>query len=265
MYRAVTAQLHDPGLLDTPTLARACDDSYVPVLPVVLIIAAVAILGGVIVVAMGRGGELAPSDADVRPLDADIVTAADVALLRPPAALWGYDMRATDEALNRVARTVTERDVEIADLRRQLADMQSAGPDPRDTAWDMRNPRHAAGPPDTARYEIPVQDPRGVASDGGAPGAVAPGAVAPGAVAPGPVAPESGVRPPALPFQRAVGGPTRPPGGERSWSAWQRPGRDAGQDRGQERAQDRGGDRGQERAQDPGDYPEAGTASGRRG
>jgi len=128
----VTARQYDPGLLDTPRRRRAWHDSYVSVLPlvVVLIVAAVAILGGMIVVAMGRGGELARSDADVRPLDGELVTAADVALLRPPAALWGYDMRTTDEALNRVARTVTERDVEIASLRRQLADLQAKAADP---------------------------------------------------------------------------------------------------------------------------------------
>jgi hypothetical protein len=125
-------------------------------LAVVLIVAAVVILGGVIVVAMGRGGEMARSSGDVRPLDGEIVTAADVALLRPPAALWGYDMRATDEALNRVARTVTERDVEIADLRRQLADMQSGaagsadpdGPDPDAPPRQQALPlRRAAGGP----------------------------------------------------------------------------------------------------------------------
>ena len=101
-------------------------------MPWVLLAAAVVVLVGVIFVAMGRGGELARAPADIRPLDAHIVTAADVALLRPPAALWGYDMRATDEALSMVARTVTERDVEIATLRRQLADLQSAPRGPRD-------------------------------------------------------------------------------------------------------------------------------------
>ena len=101
-------------------------------MPWVLLAAAVVVLVGVIFVAMGRGGELARAPADTRPLDLHIVTAADVALLRPPAALWGYDMRATDEALNMVARTVTERDVEIATLRRQLADLQSAPRGPRD-------------------------------------------------------------------------------------------------------------------------------------
>jgi hypothetical protein len=89
-----------------------------------MLIAAVVIIGGVAVVAMGRGGEMAHFSADVRPLKAEIETAADVALLRPPAALWGYDKRATDEALNAVAQSVTERDVEIAALRQQLADMR---------------------------------------------------------------------------------------------------------------------------------------------
>jgi hypothetical protein len=125
---------------------------------VVLLLAAAVITGGMIVVAVGRGGEMAEFSADVRPLDTDIATAADVALLRPPVALWGYDKRSTDEALNLVARTVTERDVEIATLRRQIADMQSAQgassawqPD-RDAIWrPAAFPwADAAAPPDDA-------------------------------------------------------------------------------------------------------------------
>ena len=110
---------------------------------VVLLIVAIAILCGVVVVAMGRGGELARPVADVRPPDGEIVTAADVALLRPPAAMWGYDMRATDEALNMVARTVTERDVEIAILRRQIADLEAAAKEPPPPA----KPQAPARPP----------------------------------------------------------------------------------------------------------------------
>jgi hypothetical protein len=102
------------------------------VVSVVLIVAAAVIGAGMIVVAGGRGGEMAEFSPDVRPLDTDIATAADIALLRPPAALWGYDRRSTDEALNLVAQTVTERDVEIATLRRQIADMQSGRDAPPD-------------------------------------------------------------------------------------------------------------------------------------
>jgi hypothetical protein len=111
--------------------------------PVVLLAAAAAILAGVVVVAMGRGGELVLSAPDRRPLDPEVMTAADVALLRPPAALWGYDRQATHVVLNMVAQTVTERDVEIAALRQQLADLQSAAQELQD--WGPAG-AGAAGP-----------------------------------------------------------------------------------------------------------------------
>jgi hypothetical protein len=52
-----------------------------------------------------------------------VISATDVALLRPPTALWGYNMQVTDEALDRIARSVRDRDIEIAFLRRKLADL----------------------------------------------------------------------------------------------------------------------------------------------
>jgi hypothetical protein len=91
--------------------------------PVVLVIGIVAILIGVFVVATGRGGELAYEHADHAPLDLGVISATDVALLRPPTALWGYNMQVTDQALDRIARTVRDRDIEIAFLRRKLADL----------------------------------------------------------------------------------------------------------------------------------------------
>jgi hypothetical protein len=109
----------------------------------VLLATAAAILVGVVVVAMGRGGELVLVEPDRRPLDPEIMTAADVALVRPPAALWGYDRQATHVVLNMVAQTVTERDVEIATLRRQLADLQSAAQKPEN--WGPADPG-PAGP-----------------------------------------------------------------------------------------------------------------------
>lgn len=81
------------------------------------------ILVGVFAVANGRGGELAYEHADHAPLDLGPVSATDVALLRPPTALWGYNMQVTDEALDRIARSIRDRDIEIASLQRQLADM----------------------------------------------------------------------------------------------------------------------------------------------
>ena len=90
---------------------------------VVLILAFIAILVGVFAVATGRGGELAYEQVDHAPLDLGLVSATDVALLRPPTALWGYNMQVTDEALDRIARTLRDRDIEIAYLQRQLADV----------------------------------------------------------------------------------------------------------------------------------------------
>src|SRR5512132_1984099 len=66
--------------------------------------------------------------SDTAPLELDEVSATDVALLRPPMSLWGYNARATEDALRVIARSVTARDVEIATLRRELADLRGARP-----------------------------------------------------------------------------------------------------------------------------------------
>jgi hypothetical protein len=104
--------------------------------PVLLFLAGAVIVVGVVFVAMGRGGEMAEYAGDYLPptMD-DVVTAADVASVRPPSALWGYNVQVTDEAFSRIAQVVTERDVEIAVLRQQLADLRSAtGGQPSSTA-----------------------------------------------------------------------------------------------------------------------------------
>ena len=83
-------------------------------MPVVLLVAAAAILGGVVLAALGRVGEMATFAGDTAPLELDEVSATDVALLRPPMSLWGDNAQATEEALRVIARSVTARDVEIA-------------------------------------------------------------------------------------------------------------------------------------------------------
>jgi hypothetical protein len=88
-----------------------------------MILVAVAILVGVFFVATGRGGELAYEQADHAPLDLGPVSATDVALLRPPTALWGYNMQVTDEALEKIAQAIRDRDVTIAFLQQRLADV----------------------------------------------------------------------------------------------------------------------------------------------
>jgi hypothetical protein len=94
--------------------------------PVVMLVAALAVLAGVVYVATGRGGELAFFQADYSPLKMDEVTSTDVALFRPSTALWGYNMHATDEALTRIASAITERDIEISALQQRVADLEAA-------------------------------------------------------------------------------------------------------------------------------------------
>ena len=96
-------------------------------MPVVFLITIVAVLVGIFFAATGRGGGLAYEQADQAPLDLGPVSAADVALLRPPTALWGYNMQVTDAALDQIARAVRERDVTIAYLQEQLASFERNG------------------------------------------------------------------------------------------------------------------------------------------
>ena len=86
-----------------------------------MVLAVVAVLVGVFFAATGRGGELSREPVDYAPLELGSVSAADVALLRPPTALWGYNVDVTDEALDRIARAVRDRDLTIAYLQEQLA------------------------------------------------------------------------------------------------------------------------------------------------
>jgi len=156
--------------------------------PILLLLAGVVILAGVVGVAMGRGGEMADFATDYVP--PDVMTAADVAMLRPPSAFWGYNMGVTDEALSRVAQVVTERDVEIAVLRQQLAEFRSAtGSHPAVAAAALLARSKSAG----ARADRPGLPRPGLDAPGlDAPGLDAPGLDAPGLDAPGLDAPGSG-------------------------------------------------------------------------
>jgi hypothetical protein len=125
-----------------------------------MILVGVAVLVGVFYAATGRGGELAYEQADHAPLDLGPVSATDVALLRPPTALWGYNMQVTDEALERIARAMRERDIRIAYLQQQLADLTpETAPMPEiprglpRAARDMPEPPLSA--PEAARPHLP--------------------------------------------------------------------------------------------------------------
>jgi len=128
-----------------------------------MLVAAIVILAGVVVVALGRGGEMAREYPDYPPIDLGPVTAADVALLRPPSAAWGYNMRVTDVALETIARAMTERDVtisalqqEVADLRAELAPDGNRGPGPQEAAADPDGPE--SGPGSTQPEWLPDEE-----------------------------------------------------------------------------------------------------------
>ncbi|MBX6768905.1 MAG: hypothetical protein IRY90_17425 [Actinomadura rubrobrunea] len=88
---------------------------------VVLVLAGLAVLGAVVVVAMGRGGELAPARPDHPPFRLPPGPAApDPALLRLPRGLWGYQVEVADETLHRLAYALSERNVRVAELERQV-------------------------------------------------------------------------------------------------------------------------------------------------
>jgi hypothetical protein len=86
-------------------------------------LAIIVVLACVVAVAMGRGGQLSEESPDYAPLDMGPVSATDVVLLRPPTALWGYNMQVTDDALERVATAIRERDVRIVALEQRIADL----------------------------------------------------------------------------------------------------------------------------------------------
>ena len=121
-------------------------------MPVLILIAVVAVLAGVFLAATGRGGELAYERVDHAPLDLGPVSAPDIAMLRPPSAMWGYNMQVTDEALDRIARAMRDRDVTIAYLQQQLANRVSAGPDPAQV-------RQTAGSPATSEAPWAAENP----------------------------------------------------------------------------------------------------------
>jgi hypothetical protein len=107
-------------LLDSPA-----EHGTIRTVPIVLLVAAAGIVAGAVLAARGRAGQMAMFLPDAAPWRAGEVTAAEVVLLRPPLSLWGYNAAVTDDALQMIARAMTARDVEIAALRRALAEAQA--------------------------------------------------------------------------------------------------------------------------------------------
>jgi hypothetical protein len=125
--------------------------------PVLLWVTIAVILIGVYFAATGRGGELAYEHADHAPLNLGSVSAADVALLRPPTAMWGYNMQVTDAALDAIAQALRDREVTIAHLQQQLTDLtyQAYGATPAPVGAQDFRPRLGEGPLDVQQRPFP--------------------------------------------------------------------------------------------------------------
>jgi hypothetical protein len=130
---------------------------------VAIVLAAVVIIGGMVVVALGRGGELA-RDARDESRYPDFESAADVSRYRPPAALLGYHARSTEHALQVIGRTIADRDAEIAWLRARLRELRPEGErqDGTLTGLSSSNAASVADPvlrQDAAPAGAPADDP----------------------------------------------------------------------------------------------------------
>jgi hypothetical protein len=92
---------------------------------ITVLVAAIAVLGAIVVLAVGGGGQLSAEHPDHPPLALPgrrPIAGTDAALLRLPLGLWGYHKQITDEALERFAYELTERDTRIAVLEQELAE-----------------------------------------------------------------------------------------------------------------------------------------------
>ncbi|MFI6176708.1 hypothetical protein ACIA8R_14355 [Nonomuraea sp. NPDC051191] len=96
---------------------------------VILAIAAIAILACVVLVSLGRGGELTEFPPDVPPLDlpeAGQLTAVDFMALQLPVNLVGYHTQSVDETLRRAAQAISARDTRIAVLEQRVSELLSS-------------------------------------------------------------------------------------------------------------------------------------------
>ena len=130
---------------------------------VVIVIAVIVVLVAVVFLALGRGGGLSAERNDYVPLDLGPVTATDVALLRPPTGLWGYNMQATDEAMDQIAESIRERDVRIVALEQLVTDLSRDQPPMQLLGSPYVGARHRRAPLGTTQTDMETaQVPRDV-------------------------------------------------------------------------------------------------------
>ena len=109
----------------------------------------VVVVAGAVLVARGHGGELSVERNDYLELGLGPVSATDIALLQPPMALWGYNMQATDEALDRIAASIRDRDVRIVALEQLVHDLSREPAQPLSSPYVTARHRRAPLNPGT--------------------------------------------------------------------------------------------------------------------
>ncbi|MCO5972039.1 hypothetical protein [Actinoallomurus soli] len=121
-------------------------------------LAALGVLAAIVVVATGGGGELSAEHPDHPRLALPGRRPAggtDAVLLRLPMGLWGYHKQITDEALERFAHELTERDTRIAVLEQELAEARRRlNEEPERSTW-----RPAVPPASPAPDAMDLRDP----------------------------------------------------------------------------------------------------------
>jgi DivIVA domain-containing protein len=86
---------------------------------IVLLLAVLAVLGGVVLVAAGRGTAMPDAEPDRAPLGVlppDAVGPPEVERLRFSLAFRGYRMDEVDDVLDRLTAELADRDARIAEL-----------------------------------------------------------------------------------------------------------------------------------------------------
>jgi hypothetical protein len=133
-----------------------------------LVIVALVVLGAVVYAATGRGGELSAEHPDYAPLELGPVSATDVVLLRPPTALWGYNVQVTDEALERIAEAIRARDVRIVALEQLVTDLShDPAPAPASSLFQVARHRRAGEFPGSDEPNEPGEQGGAVESSSG--------------------------------------------------------------------------------------------------
>ena len=120
-----------------------------------MVIAVVVVVAVIVLVAIGRGGGLSAERSDYVQLDLGLVSATDVALLRPPTGVWGYNMQATDEAMGQIAESIRERDVRIVALEQLVTDLSREPATPLSSPYAAARHRRRSPDPDEAAPEAP--------------------------------------------------------------------------------------------------------------